>query len=96
MSPGLTDRAARRSPASARADSLRASGIRAVLARAATMPDAVNLTIGQPDFPVPDSVRRAALDAIESGRNGYSPNAGDAALMARINEFMRLDRKSVV
>lgn len=91
MAPGLTDRAARGTPASARADSLRASGIRAVLARAATMPDAVNLTIGQPDFPVPDSVRRAALDAIESGRNGYSPNAGDAALMARINEFMRLD-----
>lgn len=76
---------------SRRAASLRASGIRKILARAATMPDAVNLTIGQPDFPVPDNVRRAAIDAIESGRNGYSPNAGDNHLLARINDYLALD-----
>jgi aspartate/methionine/tyrosine aminotransferase len=76
---------------SARAVSLRASGIRKILAKAATMPDAVNLTIGQPDFPVPEIVRRAAMDAIESGRNGYSANAGDAHLINRINNYLALD-----
>lgn len=55
------------------------------------MPDAVNLTIGQPDFPVPDAVRRAAVEAVQAGRNGYSPNAGDPALLARINRFLALD-----
>jgi aspartate/methionine/tyrosine aminotransferase len=35
-----------------------------------------NLTLGQPDFPVPEAVRLAATDAIASGENGYSPPAG--------------------
>jgi aspartate/methionine/tyrosine aminotransferase len=92
LATGLTEKAAHPSPAaSARADALRASGIRKILARAATMPDAVNLTIGQPDFPLPDGVREAALDAIRQGRNGYTANAGDAGLLARINDFLRYD-----
>ncbi len=77
--------------ASDRANALRASGIRKILARAAANPDAVNLTIGQPDFPVPDTVRAAAISAIDAGRNGYTPNTGDPALLARINEFLRFD-----
>ncbi len=92
MAAGLSDTAARSGrTASARSDALRASGIRSILARAATMPDAVNLTIGQPDFPVPDGVRDAALEAIRAGRNGYTANAGDAGLLARINGFLRYD-----
>lgn len=92
MTAGLSDKAARSAPAaSARADALRASGIRKILARAGTMPDAVNLTIGQPDFPVPDEVRTAATQAINAGRNGYTANAGDPGLLARINQFLRWD-----
>jgi aspartate/methionine/tyrosine aminotransferase len=94
IDPGISPAgrpAPRRSAASARADSLRASGIRKILSRAATMPEAVNLTIGQPDFPVPDAVRIAAIDAINAGRNGYTPNAGDAHLLRRINEFLAFD-----
>lgn len=76
---------------SRRADLLRASGIRRILLRAATMPDAVNLTIGQPDFPVPANVQDAAIDAIRAGRNGYSPNAGDPLLLGRIREDLTRD-----
>lgn len=76
---------------SRRADSLRASGIRKILQRAATMPHAVNLTIGQPDFPVPGNVQDAAVDAIRNGWNGYSPNAGDPLLMRRIREDLERD-----
>ncbi len=76
---------------SRRAGSLRASGIRRILQRAATMPDAVNLTIGQPDFAVPENVQRAAVDAIQSGRNGYSPNAGDPHLLDRIRQDLARD-----
>lgn len=87
----MSTHASSRPGPSRRAESLRASGIRRILMRAATMPDAVNLTIGQPDFPVPDNVRKAAIDAIESGRNGYSPNAGDPALLGRIREDLTRD-----
>lgn len=55
------------------------------------MPGAVNLTIGQPDFPVPDNVQQAAIDAISAGHNGYSANAGDPALLARIREDLSRD-----
>lgn len=76
---------------SRRADSLRASGIRKILQRAATMPDAVNLTIGQPDFPVPENVQHAAIEAIRDGRNGYSPNSGDPILLDRIRQDLTRD-----
>lgn len=57
-----------------------ASGIRKVFALAADLKDPVNLSIGQPDFDVPEQVKRAAITAIESGCNSYS----------------QTDRKSVV
>lgn len=87
----MTGAISSRPTASGRANALRASGIRRILARAATMPDAVNLTIGQPDFPVPETVRAAAADAIHQGRNGYTPNAGDPGLLSRVSEFLRWD-----
>jgi aspartate aminotransferase len=61
-----------------------ASGIRKVFALAATMKDPVNFSIGQPDFDVPEEIKRAAITAIEQGANGYSQTAGDAALLAKI------------
>jgi aspartate aminotransferase len=53
-----------------------ASGIRKVFALAADLKDPVNLSIGQPDFDVPEQVKRAAITAIESGCNSYSQTPG--------------------
>lgn len=61
-----------------------ASGIRKVFALAATLKDPVNFSIGQPDFDVPDIVKKAAIQAIERGANRYSQTAGDEELLARI------------
>ncbi len=47
-----------------------ASGIRKVFDLGAKMTDPINLSIGQPDFDVPEAVRQAAIDAINSGKNG--------------------------
>ena len=58
-----------------------ASGIRKVFALAASLKDPVNFSIGQPDFDVPQMVKDAAIDAIQSGRNQYSQTAGDATLL---------------
>lgn len=50
-------------------------------------PDAVNLTIGQPDFPTPPSVKEAGIRAIEQNLTGYSHNAGLLELRKAVNSF---------
>jgi len=55
-----------------------ASGIRKVFDLGAKTGDPINLSIGQPDFDVPEPVRRAAIDAIESRKKRLRPFAGHA------------------
>ena len=38
--------------------------------------DCVNLTIGQPDFPMPDVVKEAYISAIREDKTSYSHNKG--------------------
>lgn len=52
------------------------SGIRKVFDLAAKLKDPINLSIGQPDFDVPDEIKDAAIDAIRGGKNAYSPTQG--------------------
>jgi aspartate/methionine/tyrosine aminotransferase len=59
-----------------RVTSIEASGIRKIFDLAATVKDAVNLSIGQPDFDVPELIQQSAIDAIRSGFNRYPPSAG--------------------
>ena len=42
------------------------SGIRKVFDLAAKMKNPINLSIGQPDFDVPPTVKQAAIDAIQT------------------------------
>ena len=48
-----------------RANALEVPGIRQFSNQLVHFPDAVNLTIGQPDFPSPISVKEAGIRAIE-------------------------------
>ncbi len=52
------------------------SGIRRIFQLASSMKDPINLSIGQPDFDVPDAVKAAAIDAIQQGHNSYTPTNG--------------------
>ena len=61
-----------------------ASGIRKVFDLAAKLKDPINLSIGQPDFDVPEPVRRAAIDAIESRKNGYALTQGMPVLREKL------------
>jgi aspartate aminotransferase len=61
-----------------------ASGIRKVFALAAELKDPVNFSIGQPDFDVPEPLKRKAIEAIETGWNKYSQTAGEKVLLDRI------------
>ena len=46
--------------------------------------DIVSLLIGEPDFDTPEPIRRAAIDAIESGQTRYTQTAGTLALRQAI------------
>lgn len=81
----------RRRIISTRAQSLDVQGIRRIFEQAASLNDPINLTIGQPDFPVPDAVKRAACDAINSDRNGYTITRGIPELRSRIVSHLRAD-----
>lgn len=69
----------------ARAHSIDASGIRRVFDLAAKVKDPINLSIGQPHFDVPDPIKAAAIAAIQSGRNSYTPTQGIGQLASKIN-----------
>ena len=53
-----------------------ASGIRKVFDLAASLKDPVNLSIGLPDYDVPDLVKQSAIDSIKAGRNRYTVTQG--------------------
>ena len=38
--------------------------------------DVVSFCIGQPDFPTPEHIRAAAIQAIHDGHHGYTPSPG--------------------
>ena len=76
-----------RSPAdfvSRRSLAVDASGIRKVFDLAAKMKDPINLSIGLPDFDVPDIAKDAAIEAIKSGQNRYTQTQGIAPLRERL------------
>lgn len=61
-----------------------ASGIRRMFDLAAKYPDAVNLTVGEPNFNTPEYICSAAKAAIDGGETHYTPNAGIPILRERI------------
>lgn len=65
------------------------SGIRRVFDLAASLKDPVNLSIGQPHFPVPESLKQGLITAVQEDRNGYTRTQGIADLCARVRERYR-------
>ncbi len=74
-----------------RVERISISGIREVFEAAGD--DAINLGLGQPDFPTPAHARAAAVDAIESGKaDAYTENKGTTSLREAIAEKHRADQ----
>jgi aminotransferase len=63
---------------------IESSGIRKVFELARSLKDPVNLSIGQPDFDVPESIKSAAHAAIDRGANAYTVTQGIPELRAKI------------
>ena len=72
-----------------RMELLDASGIRKVFDLAARMTDPINLSIGQPDFDVPQAIRDEAAAAIARGENKYTQTQGTAALRGALADACR-------
>jgi aspartate aminotransferase/aminotransferase len=73
-----------RDPISNRSRHVDASGIRKVFDLAAKLKNPLNLSIGLPDFDVPDSVKTIAIQAIQNGQNRYTPTQGIEPLRQRL------------
>src|SRR5215213_6710490 len=71
---------------SQRAKGVDASGIRKVFDLAAKMKDPINLSIGLPDFDVPEVVKVAAIASINRGDNRYTQTQGIAPLRERLRK----------
>ena len=77
------------------------SGIRRMFDLAGKLEDPINLSIGQPDFDVPDLIKEKMVQAVQDGHNGYALTQGIPSLRERLqseidNEFGHDDRKLFV
>ena len=68
---------------------LRAPSIRQFSNRMKHIDDCVNLTIGQPDFPMPDVVKEAYISAIREDKTSYSHNKGLSETRQAISNYFK-------
>lgn len=64
------------------------SGIRKFFDVAATMPNAISLGVGEPDFVTPYHIRNAAIDSLLDGETQYTSNWGLLSLREEIAYYM--------
>ena len=77
------------------------SGIRRMFELARSLKDPINLSIGQPDFDVPENVKSEMVRAVQDGYNGYAPTQGIPELREKLQsqvdqQFGHEDRKLFV
>lgn len=85
----------------ARTQRFDSSGIRRMFELARTLSDPINLSIGQPDFDVPQDVKDSMIRAVQDGHNGYAQTQGIPELRDRLqqridDQFGHDDRKLFV
>lgn len=51
----------------------------------------IDLSLGEPDFKVPENIRQAAIDAINEGANKYTPVAGMPELLEAVSAKLKRD-----
>ncbi|MEI6633889.1 MAG: aminotransferase class I/II-fold pyridoxal phosphate-dependent enzyme [Chlamydiota bacterium] len=68
------------------------SGIRNAFDLAQKMENPVNLSIGQPDFDVPDALKEAAIRAIRAGHHRYTLTQGIDELRAEIRRHLEEEK----
>lgn len=65
------------------------SGIRRFSNKVAKVQGALSLTLGQPDFKVPEKIKAAMIKAIEEDKTIYTSNAGLEVLRMEISNYLK-------
>ncbi|MCG7339350.1 aminotransferase class I/II-fold pyridoxal phosphate-dependent enzyme [Staphylococcus sp. ACRSN] len=68
---------------------LKAPSIRQFSNRMKDIKDCINLTIGQPDFPMPDVVKEAYINAIKENKTTYSHNKGLLETRTSVSNYFK-------
>lgn len=69
--------------------SIEISGIRKFYNKVVKVEGAISLTIGQPDFPVPEEIKSAMINAINEDKTVYTSNAGILELRSEISAYLK-------
>jgi aspartate/methionine/tyrosine aminotransferase len=72
-----------------RVKGIEVSGIRKVFDLAAHLKDPVNLSIGQPHFPVPTPIKDVAKAALDNDKTAYTITQGITELRAKLHDHVR-------
>ena len=73
-----------------RVKNIEISGIRKFFNMVADVDDLISFTIGQPDFPTPEHVKVAGIDAIKQNFTSYTHNAGTLELREAACNFVKI------
>lgn len=68
--------------------SIELSGIRKFFNKVSKVPEAISLTLGQPDFKVPEGIKSAMIKAIEEDKTTYTSNEGIIELRKEISNYL--------
>lgn len=64
------------------------SPIRYFAQKFAQIPDLIKLTLGEPDFNVPEHVKQAAIESIRDNKSHYAPQKGILPLRQAISDYL--------
>jgi aspartate/methionine/tyrosine aminotransferase len=79
---------------SERVTKVRPSGVRKIFDLAAKVKNPINLSIGEPDFDIPDDIKEEGIRWIRAGFNKYTPSGGIPELREKI--FHSLKGKGII
>ncbi len=78
---------------SERLRSIKPSGVRRIFDLARQMKDPINLSIGEPDFDIPEPLKEEGIEWIRKGFNKYTPTQGISELREKI--ALHLKKKGI-
>ncbi len=78
-----------RDPLSKKITGIEPSGIRKFFDLVSSMPDAISLGVGEPDFDTPWRIREEGIYSLERGRTFYTSNAGLKELKEEIGKYLQ-------
>lgn len=70
-------------------DNIEISGIRKFYNKVAKIEGAISLTLGEPDFKIPNEIKEAMKRSVDKDRTTYTPNAGIEELREEISKYLK-------